>query len=148
MKKGEIAINRLFITGNLTADPVTNSTSNGKTVCNFTVAVNRPRRQDQQNNQPDADFFRVSVWNENLAKSCQKYLTKGRKVTVIGPVSVNTYTGQDGSARASLNVQAIDVEFLSSGNNALAAPAQQNSAPAADPGVNMTPVEDPDEMPF
>ena len=69
-------------------------------------------------------------------------------MTVIGPVSVNTYTGQDGSARASLNVHAIDVEFLSSGNNALAAPAQQNSAPAADPGVNMTPVEDPDEMPF
>ena len=139
----------MTIIGNLTADPQTNTTANGKSVCNFTVACNRPRRQDQQNsNQPEADFFRVSVWNENLAKSCQKYLTKGRKVCVIGPVSVNTYTGQDGSARASMNVQAIDVEFLSSGNNAQAVSTQQNSAPAADPGVNMTPVDPGDELPF
>ena len=39
-------------------------------------------------------------------------MSKGRKVCVIGPVSISTYKGQDGQTRASLEVTAEDVEFL------------------------------------
>lgn len=102
-------MNRLTIIGNLTADPTMGSTGSGKEVCNFTVAVNR--RKTQQNQNPEADFFRISAWNE-LGKICNQYLAKGRKVAVVGSVSVNTYTGNDGQTRASMNVLAQDVEFL------------------------------------
>jgi single-stranded DNA-binding protein len=40
-------------------------------------------------------------------------LTKGKKVCVVGPVSVSTFTGNDGTTRATLEVTADDVEFLS-----------------------------------
>ena len=73
------------------------------------MAVNRRRTQDGQ---PEADFFRVTAWR-GLAETCGKYLDKGRKVCVVGPVSVNTYTGNDGQTRASMEVTAEDVEFLS-----------------------------------
>ena len=84
-------------------------------VCGFTVAVNRKitQQQRQSGEQPQADYFRVSVWRER-GDLCAKYLAKGRKVCVIGPVSVRTYTGNDGTTKASLEVTADEVEFLSS----------------------------------
>lgn len=72
------------------------------------MAVNRRHREGQQD---QADFFRVTVWDK-LAEIC-KSLTKGKKVAVIGAVSVSTYQAQDGSTRASLDVMANEVEFLS-----------------------------------
>lgn len=106
-------MNKLTIIGNLTRDPEIRETSAGIKVCDFTVAVNRRQRRDAQNSQPEADYFRVSVWKER-AESCAKYLSKGKKVCVIGPVSVRTYTSErDGLTRASLEVTGDEVEFLS-----------------------------------
>lgn len=95
---------RLFIVGNLTKEPEKRITPQGITVCSFTVAVNRRR-------EAEADFFRVTAWRE-LGESCAKYLSKGRKVAVIGQVSVSTYEANDGKTRATMEVTAQDVEFL------------------------------------
>jgi len=105
-------MNKLTIIGNLTRDPELRTTGTGVNVCDFTVAVNRRRRNDNQYGQPEADFFRVTAWRER-GELCAKYLAKGKKVCIIGPVSVKTYTGNDGTTRASLEVTADDVEFLS-----------------------------------
>ena len=105
-------MNKLTIIGNLTRDPELRTTPSGKNVCSFTVAVNRRQRRDNQNNQPEADFFRVSAW-DNKADVCSKYLAKGSKVAVVGSVSVRTYES-NGKHGASLEVNAEDVEFLSS----------------------------------
>lgn len=103
-------MNKLTIIGNLTHDPELRTTTSGKDICNFTVAVNRPRRNGQEQG---ADFFKVSAWEEK-AKLCASYLKKGKKVCVIGPVSVRTYTSEhDGLTRASLEVTASEVEFIS-----------------------------------
>ena len=105
-------MNKLTIIGNLCHDPETRTLDSGHTVCNFTVAVNR-RKVSQNATQPDADFFRVSAWDKR-GEVCQKYLEKGRKVAVTGSVSARAYESKDGSgARASLEVMADDVEFLS-----------------------------------
>ena len=78
-------------------------------MCSFTVAVNRPRRNGEDQG---ADFFRVSAWNER-GESCAKYLTKGKKVAVVGSVSVRAYSAKNGDPAASLEVKAEEVEFLS-----------------------------------
>ncbi|MBR3428824.1 MAG: single-stranded DNA-binding protein [Clostridia bacterium] len=141
-------MNKLTIIGNLTRDPELRTTSAGINVCDFTVAVNRRVRRDAQSSQPEADFFRVSAWRQ-LGENCAKFLAKGRKVCVVGPVSVRTYQSSDGTTRASLEVTAEDVEFLSSRNDgeagAYSAPA---AAPAAEPqAAGFTAVET-DELPF
>ncbi|MBR3740977.1 MAG: single-stranded DNA-binding protein [Clostridia bacterium] len=104
-------MNKVFLIGNLTRDPELRTTPSGKSVCTFTIAANRKKKNKSQNEQPEADFFRITVWN-GLGESCAKYLTKGRKVSVVGPVSCRTYEGNDGVTRASLEVEADDVEFL------------------------------------
>ena len=129
-------MNKLMVIGNLVRDPETNTTSEGKTVCNFTVAVSRRKKIEGQ---PDADFFRIAAWGK-AGENCQKYLVKGRKVSVVGPVSCRVYTDKDGNPRANMEVFAEDVEFLSSGNqNTGTAPAQDSSGGT---------VVDTDELPF
>lgn len=125
-----------MIIGNLTNEPEMRTTTSGKNVCSFTVAVNRRNKVEGQ---PDADFFRVSAWS-GLADNCAKYLTKGKKVAVIGSVSIHTYETQKGDHRASMDVLAQDVEFLS--------PRQDN----VDKQSGMTKVQDNDnpfdEIPY
>lgn len=101
-------MNKLTIIGNLTKEPELRTTTNGVNVCSFTVAVNRKKKVEGQ---PEADFFRVSAWR-GLADLCANYLAKGKKVCVIGSVSVRAYES-NGKAGASLEVTADEVEFLS-----------------------------------
>ena len=77
-------MNSLTIIGNLTRDPELRTTPQGKQVCSLDVAVNRRKKVEGQ---PEADYFRVNAWGE-LAKTCDKYLSKGKKVCVVGSVSL------------------------------------------------------------
>ena len=141
-------MNKLTIIGNLTRDPELRTTSTGLNVCSFTVAVNR-RRSSQNANQPEADFFRVTAWRQ-LGENCQKFLAKGRKVAVVGSVSVSTYEAKDGSGtRFTLEVNAEDVEFLSSrqddGSGYSAPIASESKAASADAGFSQV---DDEDLPF
>lgn len=139
-------MNKLTIIGNLTRDPELRTTSSGINVCSFTVAVNR--RRSANSNQPEADFFRVSAWRQ-LGENCQRYLAKGRKVAVTGPVTVSTYTGNDGTTRATLEVTADDVEFLSSRNeDAGFAPAASAQPVPAAPAMGGFEEVDDEDLPF
>ena len=64
-------------------------------------------------------------------------------------MSVSTYTGNDGNTRASLEVTADDVEFLSprSEGGEAPAPRPQTAAPAAPQSNGFVQVDD-DELPF
>ena len=130
-------MNKLVLTGNLTRSPELRSTPNGIPVCTFTIAVNGRKSDD-----PTA-YFRITVWRQ-LAEICNRYLTKGKKVFVSGPVSVSTYTAKDGSTKASLEVTAEDVEFLSP-----AGTADHETADAqADVKAGFVKVDDTEELPF
>lgn len=102
-------MNETHIIGNLTADPRlrTVSTANGEQkVCDFTVAVNRVAHGKTY-----TDFFRVTCWSRQ-AENAAKYLKKGRKVAVTGPVTARAYEGNDGKPRASLEIPAEKIEYL------------------------------------
>ena len=126
-------MNKAFLIGNLTRDPESRTTPNGKQVCSFTVAVNRPRHAEGQ---PDVDFFRINAWGA-LADNGARYLVKGKKVCVIGPVSVSTYTTQGGETRASMDVKADEVEFLTPASET---PAKAPEAPKTDKQTGFTQV--------
>ena len=138
-------MNTLHIIGNLTKDPVIRTTQSGKTVCSFTVAVNR--RQRDQNGQAIADFFQVSAWNQ-LGQNCQQYLAKGRKVAVTGSVSVHTYQGNDGKTYAQMDVMANDVEFLTPKSEVMTQMAQEAVSPTPAQQQSFQEVDVDDELPF
>ena len=102
-------MNKLAIIGSLGRDPELRSTPNGIPVCTFSVGVTRRKSNETE---PQTDWFKVTAWRQ-LGENCNRYLTKGKKVFVSGPVSVSTYTAKDGTTRASMEITAEDVEFLS-----------------------------------
>lgn len=124
-------MNQLNIIGNLTRDPETRVTPQGINVTDFTVAVNR-RSKDG-----GTDYFRVTCWR-GLAEIAAKYLSKGRKVRVTGPVSLSTYKGRDGESKSNLEVTADDLELLS---------PRDSAAPAATAPMPMQ-VTQPEDLPF
>lgn len=134
-------MNKIILIGNLTRDPELRTTQSGLSVCSFTIAVNGRAKPGEE---PPATFFRVTAWRQ-LADNCGKYLAKGRKVCVCGTVGVSTYQANDGSTRASLEVTADEVEFLSpreqGSNTPQANPAQ------TPPSGGMTLVQT-DDLPF
>ena len=132
-------MNKCFVTGNITRDPELRTVKDNIAVCTFTVAVNR--RHGAQAGKEEADFFRVTAWR-GLAELCGKYLQKGRKVSVVGPVSVSAYTTKEGETRANLELTAEEVEFLSSAN-AEAAPVEKR-----DKQTGFVQVDDDEKLPW
>lgn len=107
-------MNKLICVGNLTADPVllereyTNKATGEiikSKVCNFSVACDEGYGESKF-----TTFFRVSAWHKK-AENCAKFLTKGSKVSVIGPVVVDPYISNDGLPKAVMTVRAETVEF-------------------------------------
>ena len=74
-----------------------------------------------------------------MGENCKKYLLKGKKVAVVGPVVLNTYTKNNGETGASLEVAATDVEFLS---------ANPSTQPTVDKRSGFEQVEIGDSLPF
>ena len=107
-------MNKSTIIGNVTRDPMSRTTQEGKRVCHFTVAVNRRNAADGQQG---ADFFDVATFSA-LADNCARYIRKGKKVAVVGPVSASVYKAQNGETRAQLQVMAQEVEFLTPADKA------------------------------
>lgn len=103
-------MNKITIIGNLTKNPELRTTNDGVSVCGFTVAVNRQKTKN--NPEPGADYFNVNAWRQ-MGENCAKYLEKGRKVCVVGRISLRTWE-KDDKHGASLEILAEDVEFLSS----------------------------------
>lgn len=104
-------MNKIFLIGNLTKDPVLRTVKTEKAekaVANFTVAVNRVHSA----NDKDADFFPIVVWG-SMAESCGKYLKKGSRVCVVGPLQTKSYDAEDGLKRYTMEVNAAEVQFLS-----------------------------------
>lgn len=139
---------QLMIIGNLTKDPELRTTATGLSVCSFTVAVNRRQTQQQRQNhqQPEADYFRVSAWRER-GEVCAKYLSKGKKVCVIGTVAARGYTTSKGEAAASLEVTADEVEFLSPRDEGQPKQSEPPKQVDQQTGYEQVPMED-DELPF
>jgi single-strand DNA-binding protein len=141
-RKKESIINKIFLIGNLTFDPTSKTLDSGHTVCSFTVACNR-RKVSQNTSQPDADFFRISAFDKK-GEACQKYLSKGKKVAATGTVSARAYEAKDGSGpRASLEVMADDVEFLSNKSDSAHEPSD-----AAEPSAAAATDDSQEDLPF
>lgn len=102
-------VNRVVLVGRLTRDPELRTTTTGKSVCDFSIAVQKKIKP--QDGSPDADFFRVSAWGQT-ADFVSNYLTKGRLVAVDGRLQSRKYTANDGTNREIVEVVADNVQGL------------------------------------
>lgn len=103
-------MNRVVLVGRLTKDPDLRYTGNqGVAVANFTIAVNRPFKN--QNGESDADFINCVVWRK-AAENTANYMRKGSQVGVEGRLQSRTYENQDGRTVFVTEVVADNIQFL------------------------------------
>jgi single-strand DNA-binding protein len=109
------SLNKVMIIGNLGRDPELRYTQRGTAVCNFTVAVNRPGRTDEngQRSEDETEWFSVVAWDK-LAETCSQFLQKGRKVYVEGRLQTRNWEGPDGQKRSRVEVLAQQMTMLDS----------------------------------
>ena len=133
-------MNSVQLIGRLTKDPEVRYTSgrDQKAVATLTVAVDRPVRSGEDKK---ADFPRVVVWGRQ-AENCEKYLTKGSQIGIIGRIQTGSYE-KDGRTIYTTDVVAQNVEFLST-RRSEAQP--QESAPREEEYPGFQAVED--DMPW
>jgi single-strand DNA-binding protein len=140
----------IIIVGNVGRDPEMRYTPGGQAVTSFSVATNRQYTNNNGETVKETIWFRVSAWGKT-GEVCNQYLKKGSKVLVEGRLTADPATGgprvwtaQDGSTRASFEVSAQTVRFLSSRSDA--AEPGMGGAPATD--EVMAPAGDEGDIPF
>ena len=105
---------QITLIGHLGADPELRHTQDGTPVTSFRVATNRRWRAQDGTAQEETVWFGISAW-ERQAELCNQYLAKGQRVLVVGEIrEPRIYTDREGNTRASLDVRARNVRFLSS----------------------------------
>ena len=131
-------MNKCILIGNLTKDPEITTTSNGVSVCRFTLAVTR--RFANSEGERDTDFISIVAWRA-LADNCHKFIKKGSKVAVVGNIQSRSYDATDGTKRYVTEIVAEEVEFLNT-RNTDAIPAEKK-----DDVTELEPIDD-DSLPF
>lgn len=95
--------------GNLVRDPDLSYTQQSQTAkCVFTIACNRPKKNGEDQG---ADFIRIVTWGKR-AETCDRYLSRGRKVAIVGTIRSGSYKDKDGRTVFTTDVWADEVEFL------------------------------------
>ncbi len=106
-------MNSVVLIGRLTRDPdVRYSAGTQMAICRFTVAIDRPPRQ---NGEKQTDFPSVVVFGKQ-AENCERFLAKGRLVGIQGRLQTGSYTNKDGATVYTTDVVADRVEFLEWGD--------------------------------
>ena len=103
-------MNNFICTGNLTRDPVLKQTKEKKSVCNFTLAVNR-QYKGADGKRP-TDYFDFVVWDKR-AETIVGLLKRGMRIHASGELQAYSYTGNNGTKYEKHRVSLGEFEILS-----------------------------------
>ena len=102
-------MNKTVLIGRLTRD-VEIRNAGTTLVARYTLAVDRKYKREGEQT---ADFIPCIAFGRN-AEFAQKYLTKGKKIAVVGRIQTGSYTKQDGTKAYTTDVVVEEQEFVES----------------------------------
>ncbi|SDC45746.1 single-stranded DNA-binding protein [Geotoga petraea] len=134
-----IAYNKIILIGRLTRDPEIRSTVSGSSVANFSLAVDR-----QSKNNNDVDFINIVAFGRQ-ADFASNYLSKGKLILVEGQLRINKWTDRNDVKRETAEVWANRMAFMETKkaqNQNIQQPTQNNQYNDEMPGFDEDPFED------
>ncbi len=150
MAKG---FNKVTLLGNLTRDPELRTTPSGRSVCSFSLAVNRTWNNQQGEKQEDVNFFDCTAWGK-AGEIINQYTQKGQALLISGRLNQSTWE-QDGKKRSKVDVVVEDFNFISDGSRGgdrspsqptKSAPSKSTSSPSKKSSDDVV-IEDIDDEP-
>ena len=136
-------MNKVILMGRLAADPELRYTTNGVAFCSFTLAVDRPKAKDREQ---ETDWPSIIAWRQK-AEFAANYLKKGRKVLVTAAVRTRTYEDREGKKHKVTEFQAEEIEFCDSKPQGSYGGSKERNPDGNDIPDGFMPVDDGD-IPF
>ena len=139
-------LNKVILGGRMTADPELKFTPTGTAVLSFTIAVNRRRAKDGEQ---QTDFISCVAWKER-AELINRYFRKGSCICIVGELQVRKWQDANGGNRYTTEVLVSEVNFVDSKSDNQSAPASYmpEAYTAAESGLVPLPISDDDDLPF
>jgi single-strand DNA-binding protein len=136
--------NRAILGGRLTSDIELKQTQSGTPVCTFTIAINRKRAKDGEQ---QSDFISCVAFKER-AELISKYFRKGSSICIVGEIQTRKWQDSNGNNRFATEVIVNEVNFVDSKSDNTTA-----STPTYMPDAYKTPSfeannGDDDNLPF
>lgn len=91
-------LNKVFVLGNLTADPNARALPSGQSVVNFSIATNRIFYDKNREKQERVEFHNIVAFGRN-AEIVQQYLRKGSLVLIEGRLQTRSWQDSAGNKR-------------------------------------------------
>ena len=146
-------VNKVFLIGNLGADPEVRFLENDNVVANFRIATTETYFDKSANERKEiTEWHRIVVWG-GLAKVVEQYLKKGSRVFVEGKIRTRSYQDKNGETKYITEIRADNFKMLdrrsSGGEEGYNTPAASTPQPAPaqqeanEPGKAME-----DDLPF
>jgi single-strand DNA-binding protein len=126
-----MSLSKIVVSGKVIKAPEKRFTPNNNTaVTEFFIAVESLPRADAQ---PESTPVKITAWRD-LAERCASEIKKGDPVIVEGRLQINNFVSAEGQKRRDVEIDAVNVENLSTSVAKLAgayAPEEPAFAPAA-----------------
>ena len=103
-------LNSIILEGNITRDVVFKETPHGCKVCTIPIAVNRWFKSDDGKGIEEVSYFDVEAFGK-MAEYCEKRVTKGRGIRVVGRLKQSRWKGADGKNASRVTIIAEHIEF-------------------------------------
>ena len=91
-------LNKVFVLGNLTADPISRALPSGQSVVNFGLATNRIFYDKDRQKQQQTEFHNIVAFGR-IAEIAQQYLKKGSMVLIEGRIQTRSWQDSSGNKR-------------------------------------------------
>lgn len=130
------SVNRVFLIGNLGADPEVRRLSSGDPVVNIRIATSESWRDKASGEREEkTEWHNVVIFNDQIAKVAEQYLKKGMKVYVEGQLQTRKWTDQQSQDRYSTEIvlQKFRGELQMLDTKSDDAPKQERKANRDDP---------------
>ena len=102
-------LNKAQLLGRLIATPELKTTTNGISVTQFRIAVQRNFKN--KSGTYDSDFLNVVAWRGTAQLVC-KYFDKGDLIVVEGSIQSRSYVDKDGNKRTAVEILADGIHFV------------------------------------
>ena len=106
-----MSINKVFLLGNLGADPEIRYTQAQVPVCTFRIATSDRRKSNDGEWEEHTEWHSIVTFGKQ-AENCKQYLSKGKRALVEGKLQTNKWQDQDGKDRYKTEIIASNVQFM------------------------------------
>ena len=133
-------MNTVIIIGRTTTDIELKTTTSGKSVAQFTLAVPKNFKKDETN------FIPVVFWGQQ-AEALSKYVKKGQQIAIQGELTSRKYE-VDGNKRTAYEVVGSNFSFCGAKNNFEGNNAADEKEAVQNEYANYEEIGDDEDLPF